>query len=178
MRTTVTDVWGARWTVRAREVRGTGTAPPRSGPDADRMRRRLEAALGQHPAPLGSEVPTDIWEPAAPISDPVDAELSAFRRGEGRPGTDLWALGRSGSLLRTGLAHLRTPRTGTWEVELLASGRFRRWARWQVHGAEAAAEAVPTVAADLAAGRVPQPDGGTLIEVVDHRPPIRSQPVA
>ncbi|MGY1754794.1 hypothetical protein [Blastococcus sp. SYSU D01042] len=178
MRTTVTDVWGARWTVRAREVRGTGTVPPRAGPDVDRMRRRLDAALGQHPAPLGPEVPTDIREPAAPVSDPVDAELSAFRRGEGRPGTRLWALGRTGWLLRMAVAHLRTPRSGTWEVELLARGRFRRWARWQVRGEEAAARALTTVAADLTAGRVPQPDGGTLVEVVDHRPPFRPQQVA
>ena len=44
MRQTVTDQWGAGWKVRARHVRGAGTAPPRPGPDADRMRRRLDAA--------------------------------------------------------------------------------------------------------------------------------------
>lgn len=177
MRTTVTDVWGARWTVRAREVRGTGTPPPRNGPDADRMRRRFEAALGPYPAPLESWVSTDIWESAAPISDPVDRELAAFRRGEGRPGTSLWALGRTGWLLRTALAHLRTPRSGTWEVELVERGRFRHWFRWQLQGEEAAARALTSIAADVAAARVPRPDGGTLVEVVDHRPPYRPQPV-
>ncbi len=177
MRTTVSDAWGARWSVRAREVRGAGTAPPRPGPDADRVRRRLVEALGQHPAPLGPGVPTDVRMPAAPISDPVDAELAEFRRGHGRPGTDLWALGRSGSLVRAGLAHLRTPRSGVWEVELVARGRFRRWARWQLFGGEAAARALTTVADDLAAGRVPEPDGARLVEVVDHRPPFRAQPV-
>lgn len=178
MQQTVTDQWGAGWKVRARHVRGTGTAPPRPGPDADRMRRRLEAALGRYPAPLVASATTDVREAAAPISDPVDAELAEFRRQWHRPGTTLWVAFTGGpALVREGLARRRTHRSGTWEVELLARGRFRRWARWQVSGDQAAARVLATVTADVAAGRVPNPAGATLVEVVDHRPPNRGHPV-
>ena len=178
MRQAVTDRWGAGWKVRARHVRGAGTAPPRPGPDADRMRRRLEAALGRYPAPLVASATTDVWDASAPISDPVDAELAEFRRQWHRPGTTIWvAADAVAGLLREGLARLRTPRSGTWEIELLARGRFRRWARWQVSGDEAAARVLATVTADVAAGRVPDPAGATLVEVVDHRPPFRGHPV-
>ena len=170
MRQTVTDRWGAGWKVRARHVRGTGTAPPRPGPDADRMRRRLEATLGRYPAPLVASATTDVWEAAAPISDPVDAELARLRD---QPDNTLLVLVGGASLIRDGVARLRTPRSGTWEVELLARGRFRRWARWQVSGEEAAARVLASVTADMAIGRVPDPDGAALVEVVDHRPPFR-----
>lgn len=174
MRQSVTDQWGAGWKVRARRVRGAGKAPPHPGPDADRMRRRLEAALGRYPAPLAASASTDALVAAAPISDPVDAELAAFRRGWHRPGTTGWVAFEAGpALVREGLARLRTPRSGTWEVELLARGRFRRWARWQVVGDEGAGRVLASVTADVAAGRVPDPAGATLVEVVDHRPPCR-----
>ena len=173
MRQTVTDRWGAGWKVRARHVRGAGTAPPRPGPDADRMRRRLEAALGQYPAPLRATVSTDVRVPAAPISDPVDADLARLRD---QPDNTLLVLVGGGSLIRDGLARLRTPRSGTWEIELLARGRFRRWARWQATGEEAAARVLAAVTDDVAAGRVPDPAGATLVEVVDHRPPFRGNP--
>ena len=172
MRQTVTDRWGARWEVRARHVRGTGTAPPRPGPDADRMRRRLEEALERYPALLGATVSTDVRVPAAPISDPVDAELARLRD---QPDNTLLVLVGGGSLIRDGLARLFTPRSGTREIELLARGRFRRWARWQVSGDEAAARVLALVTADMAAGRVPDPEGAALVEVVDHRPPFRGQ---
>jgi len=175
VRQKVTDQWGARWTVRARRVRGAGTAPPRRGPDADRMRRRLDAALARYPAPLAATVPTDVRLPAAPISDPVDAELTRLRH---RPGTTIWVVAEAGpALLRDALARLRAPGAGTWAVELVARGRFRRWATWQVTGAEAAARVLASVTADLGAGRVPDPPGATLVEVVDHRPPVRTHPV-
>ncbi|MGY2130130.1 hypothetical protein [Blastococcus sp. SYSU DS0617] len=174
MRRTVTDQWGAGWRVRARHVRGAGTAPPHPGPDADRLRRRLDAALGRYPGPLTASALTDVREPAAPISDPVDAELAEFRRHWYRPGTTFWVVTEAGpALVRSALARLGTPRSGTWEVELVARGRFRRWARWHATGAEAAARVLASVTADLAAGRVPDPAGGTLVEVVDHRPPVR-----
>ncbi|SDF02300.1 hypothetical protein SAMN05660662_0746 [Blastococcus aurantiacus] len=178
MRQTVTDQWGDGWKARARHVRGAGTTPPRPGPDADRMRRRLEAALERYPAPLVASATTDVRDAAAPISDPVDAELAEFRHQWHRPGTTVWVgLDAGPALLREGLARLRTPRSGTWEVGLVARGRFRRWARWQVSGDEAAVEVLAAVTAAVAAGRVPDPVGATLVEVVDHRPPFRPQPV-
>ena len=174
MRQTVTDQWGAGWKVRARHVRGAGTAAPRPGPDADRMRRRLEAALGRYPAPLVASATTDVRAAAAPISDPVDAELAEFRHQWHRPGTRVWVAVEAGpALVGEGLARLRTPRSGTWEIELLARGRFRRWARWQVSGEDSATRVLATVTADVAAGRVPDPVGAALVEVVDHRPPVR-----
>ncbi|RBY75396.1 hypothetical protein DQ239_17140 [Blastococcus sp. TF02-09] len=170
----MTDQWGAGWKVRARALRGAGTAPPHPGPDADRMLRRLEAALGRYPAPLVASASTDVWEAAAPISDPVDAELAEFRRQWHRPGTTLWVATEAGpGLVRDGLTWLFTPRSGTWEVELVARGRFRRWARWQVSGEEAAERVLATVTSEVAAGRVPVPSGAALVEVVDHRPPPR-----
>jgi hypothetical protein len=180
VRPTVTDPWGAGWKARARarHVRGAGTTPPRPGPDADRMRRRLEAAMGRYPAPLVGSATTDVRGAAAPISDPVDAELAEFRRQWHRPGTTIWAAFDGGpGLVRESLARLRTPRSGTWEIELVARGRFRRWARRQVSGDEAAARVLATVTADVAGGRVPDPAGATLVEVVDHRPPFRGYPV-
>lgn len=171
MRQTVTDQWGAGWKVRARRVRGAGTAPPRPGPHADRMRRQLDAALGRHPAPLVASASTDVRVAAAPISDPVDAELARLRY---RPDGDGLVLAEGPSLIRGALGRLRSPRSGTWEVELVAKGRFRRWARWQVPGAEAAARVLALVAADMATDRIPDPPGATLVEVVDHRPPVRT----
>lgn len=164
MRLTVTDPWGSGWKVRAQYVRGPGTAPPHPGPDADRMRRRLEAALERHPAPPVASATTDVRDPAAPISDPVDAELARLR--DGRP-----------ALPRGVLARLCAPGSGTWEIELIARGRFRRWARWQGHGEQPAAGELAAVAAAVAAGRVPDPAGMALVEVVDHRPPVRAHPV-
>lgn len=177
MRQTVTDQWGAGWKVRALHVRGAGTTPPRPGPDADRMRRRLEAALGRCPAPLVASATTDVRDAAEPVSDPVDAAMAEFRRQWYRPGATVWSAFEGGpALVRGGLARLRTPRSGTWEVELLARGRFRRWARWRVSGEATAARVLATVTADVAAGRVPDPAGATLVEVVDHRPPFRGHP--
>jgi hypothetical protein len=43
-----------------------------------------------------------------------------------------------------------------------------------VPGAEAAARVLAAVAADMATGRIPDPPGATLVEVVDHRPPVRT----
>jgi hypothetical protein len=158
----------------ARHVRGAGTAPPRPGPDAERLHRQLDAALGRHPAPLVASATTDVRDAAAPISDPVDAELARLRH---VADNDLLALGAGVSLVRNGLTRLRRPRSGTWEIELLARGRFRRWARWQVSGDEAAARVLAAVTADVATGRVPDPAGATLVEVVDHRPPFRGHPL-
>ncbi|MBN1093118.1 hypothetical protein JKP75_11475 [Blastococcus sp. TML/M2B] len=189
MRQTVTDPWGSEWWVRARFVRGAGLAPPHPGPDANRLRRRLEEALGRHPAPLVASAPTDVRLPAAPISDPVDAELAALRGEWHRTGSAIWALHEARrSRPRPGaLAQLRAWRSGRWEIELVARGRFRRWARWQGPGEQASrehgsgeqpsAEVLAAVAAAVAAGRVPDPAGVALVEVVDHRPPVRAHPV-
>src|SRR4051812_49190318 len=148
VRETVTDQWGAGWKARARRERGSLTRPPHPGPDADRMRRRLEAALGRYPAGLVSSATTDVRDAAAPVSDPVDRELAEFRRQWHRRGTTLWVAFEAGpGLVRTGWGRLRTPRSGKWEVELIGRGRFRRWARWEVFGNEAAARVLATVTA-------------------------------
>ena len=81
MRRTVTDQWGAGWKVRTRALRGTGTAPPHPGPDADRMLRRLEAALGRYPAPLVASASTDVWE-AAELAEDVAAECGPVAVGD------------------------------------------------------------------------------------------------
>lgn len=179
MRQTVTDPWGSGWRVRVRYVRGAGTAPPYPGPDAHRLRRRLEAALGRYPAPLVASASTDVREAAAPISDPVDAELAAFRSQWRRSGTTVGVAVHSGpALLRGGLAWLRTSRSGIWEIDLAARGRFRRWVRWQGSGEPPAAGVLAAVAAAVASGRVPDPAGMALVEVVDHRPPFRGRPAS
>ncbi len=178
MRQTVTDPWGSGWKARARYVRGPGTAPPHPGPDADRMRRRLEAALGRYPAPLVASATTDVRDPAAPISDPVDAELAGLRGRWHRTGSAIWVSAEARPALPRGvLARPRAPGAGTWEIELTARGRFRRWARWQGPGEQPAAGVLAAVAEAVAAGRVPDPAGMALVEVVDHRPPLRAHPV-
>jgi hypothetical protein len=73
-------------------------------------------------------------------------------------------------LVRDAVEDLRTPRSDTWQVELIARGRIRRWARWEMTGAEAAEQAVATVGSGVRAGRVPEPWGATLVDVVDQRP--------
>ncbi len=177
MRQTVTDVRGARWTVRARHVRGAGTPAPDAGPRTEALRVRLVNALAREPVPLPGPGNADVRLPSHPLSDPVDAALAHIRRDVQRPGTALAVAVGAASSARPFLDRLRTPRSGTWEVELVARGRFRRWARWTVSGSEAAARVVAVVRDELAAGRVPEPPGATLVEVVDHRPPVRWQPV-
>ena len=63
----------------------------------------------------------------------------------------------------------------------MARGRIRRWARWQITGAAAAAQAASTVTTGLGNGHVPQPWGAILVDVVDvvdQRPAYRPGPVA
>ena len=127
-------------------------------------------ARGRDAAPLVASATADIREAAAPISDPGDAELARLRH---RTDNFLLVLAEGASLIGGALARLRDPRSGTWRGELVARGRFRRWARWQVPGEQAAAAVLATVTADVTAGRVPDPVGAALVEVVDHRPPAR-----
>jgi len=174
----VTDAWGARWTVRARQLRGTGTPPPLPGPEEESLRRRLTAALSRLPPPATAARPGDWRLPADTADVERELVLAEFRDTPMRQGTAPWAVGHAVRLVGEAIAHLRTPKSGTWEVELVARGRIRRWGRWQITGAEAAAQTVTTVVTAVAAGRVPEPWGAVLVDVVDQRPPYRPQPVA
>ena len=175
--TVVTDASGVRWAVRSRPLRGTGTPAPRPGPEEESLRRRLAGALARFPAPDLAPPPGDWQLPA----DTADVEMSAtwaeFHRTPWWPGSDPWAVVQFVRLLRETVAHLRTPRSETWEVELIARGRIRRWARWQITGAEAARQVVATVTSEVRAGRIPEPWGATLVDVVDQRPLPRPRPV-
>ncbi|WP_142025059.1 hypothetical protein [Blastococcus colisei] len=174
----MTDGFGVRWTVRARQLRGTGTPPPRPGPEEESLRRRLTAALSRLPAPAVAGGTGDWRLPADTADVEMQATFAEFRDTPMRQGTAPWAVGHAVRLVGEAIAHLRTPRSETWEVELVARGRIRRWARWQITGADAAAQALATVAAGVGAGRVPEPWAATLVDVVDQRPPYRPQPVA
>lgn len=177
MRRTVIDGWGVRWTVRARQLRGTGTPPPRPGPEEESLRRRLTAALSRVPAPAVTQGTGDWWLPADTADVDMQVALSEFWDTPMRQGTAPWAVGHAVRLVGEAIAHLRTPRSDTWEVELVARDRIRRWARWQITGTDAAAQAVATVVAGVRSGRVPDPWAATLVDVVDQRPPYRSRPV-
>jgi hypothetical protein len=74
------------------------------------------------------------------------------------------------SLILDLVGHLRTPWSDVWQVEALARGRIRRWARWEVDGTDAAHRAIASVSAALEAGRIPEREGAVLVEVVDQRP--------
>jgi len=178
VRRTVTDVRGVRWTLRGRQLRGAGTPLPRAGPEEESLRRRLAAALSRLPATASAPVPRNWYLPADTADIEMQATVAAFRDSPMRTGSAPWAVGQAIRLVGEAVAHLRTPRSELWQIELLARGRIRRWARWQVTGADGAAQAVATIAADVAAGRVPEPWGTTLVDVVDQRPPYRPQPVA
>jgi hypothetical protein len=80
-------------------------------------------------------------------------------------------------LVHDTVEHLRTPRSDIWQVELIARGRIRRWARWEITGADAAEQAAATVASGVRAGQVPEPWGATLVDVVDQRPLYPPWPV-
>lgn len=169
-KTAVRDAWGARWSVRARQLRGGGTEHPRPGPEEESLRRRLATALSPQPAGAGAVGAADWWHP----TDTADVEKAAvfaqYRDTPMREGTAPWAVGHFVRLVGDAIDHLRTPLSETWEVELIAGGRIRRWARWQIAGAEAAAQAMHTVASAVRAGTVPDPWGATLVDVVDQRP--------
>ena len=178
MRRAVTDAWGVRWTVRMRQLRGAGTPPPAPGPEEEALRRRLAAALSRLPSPATS-FPAGDWRLPADTADiEIQAAFAAYRDSPMRLGTAPWVVGHAVRLVAEAITHLRTPKSDTWEIEVVARGRIRRWARWQITGAEPATQVVGTIVAGIGAGRVPEPWGATLVDVVDQRPPYRPQPVA
>lgn len=170
-KTAVTDAWGVRWTVQARQLRGAGTPPPRPGAEEESLRRRLTGALSRSPAaptvvlrPVGWELPADTAEVE------LAATRAEFHQTRLPATSDAWAVAELVRLVRDAVGHLRTPRSDIWQVELIARGRIRRWARWEITGAEAAEQVVATVVSGVRAGRVPEPWGATLVDVVDQRP--------
>lgn len=173
----VTDAWGVRWKVRARQLRGAGTPPPRPGPEEESLCRRLAGALASHPVPHTAPVSADRMLPADTADLEMHATLAEFRRDPMTTSPEVWAVGQFVRLVRDAVEHLRTPMSDRWQVEVIARGRIRRWARWEISGAHAAEQAVVTVASGVSAGRVPEPWGATLVDVVDQRPPYRPRPV-
>lgn len=168
-RTTVRDHEGTSWRVRTRRGR---VLHDRTRPDPGRdaaLRHLLGGMLSPWPVPAG--------HPALAVTEPATeqrrhqagaADGSAFRVTLAQ--APWWAL-----YLPSGTRVRGSTRSGVcWLVELQAGGRLRRGATWQVTGGrEAAGRAASvgaTVAADVAAGRVPEPRAATLVDVVDRRP--------
>lgn len=169
----VRDAQGARWSVRARQLGSTETAAPLSEPEHDSLRRRLAAALSPHPAMVAGPirgVPVAWRTPG----DSADIELwkarTAYRDLTYGSGGVMWAIV---DLVRDAVDQLRTPPTDTWLLEVVARGRIRRWARWEVQGREAAERTAVAVAAALTNGRVPEPADARLVDVIDQRPADR-----
>jgi hypothetical protein len=174
----VTDAWGVRWKVRARQLRGGGTPPPRPGPEEESLRRRLAGAMARHPAPAPAPGSAGWMLPGDTADVEMYATLAELRRDPMTTPTNVWAVVQFVRLVRDAVEHLRTPMSDRWQVEVIARGRIRRWARWEITGADAAEQAVVTVASGVSDGRVPEPWGATLVDVVDQRPPYRLRPVA
>ncbi|MFD2094238.1 hypothetical protein [Blastococcus deserti] len=180
----MTDASGVRWTVRLRRLRGAGTPPPLPGPEVESLRRRLAGVLARRPVPTADRRPggPSPWPLPGDTADvEMRATLAEFHRDPMRTSTEVWALRQLVRMLREAVDHVRTPPSDTWQVELVARGRIRRWARWEVTGQEAATQTAATVAAGVRDGRVPEPWGATLVDVVDQRPlplPLPRRPVA
>ena len=105
--------------------------------------------------------------------DTSDLAMRATRAEFGDPqpiDSGWWVLGQLPRLIGNEARHLRTPWSDTWQLEALARGRIRRWARWEVEGVAATGQAATAVAAALEGGQVPLPDGAVLVDVVDQRP--------
>jgi hypothetical protein len=176
----VEDGHGTRWSVRTRRLRGHGgsSAGPATEPDA--WGSQLEDALSPLPARRTDQRTGSPDQLLAP--DASDRALAAVRGEIGAPGLHhagaFEILAAAGHLVADAVRHLRTPLSNRWRVELAARGRIRRWAHWEIAGAESAARAAVAVANDMRAGRVPAPVGALLVEVVDQRPLRWSWPVA
>jgi hypothetical protein len=147
-----------------------GTPPPRPGPEEESLRRRLAGALARFPVP-GVAPPAADWElPADTAELDLAGTRAEFLQSRWYAGSEAWAVAEFVRLAREAVDQLRTPRSDTWEVELVARRRIRRWARWEITGAEAAEQVVATVLSGVRAGRVPEPWGAILVDVVDQRP--------
>jgi hypothetical protein len=173
----VRDAMGVRWKVRARQLRRGESSRPWSGPEEDSLRRRLVGVLAPHPLvvldPLRG-VPGG-WRTPGDSADVALRETRAEFGDHRDVGSSWWAVAQLFRMVRDALDHLSTPWSDTWRLEAVACGRIRRWAIWEIDGAEATEPAVAAVAAALGAGVVPQPTGAVLVEVVDQRPPLRSR---
>ena len=173
----VRDAMGVRWKVRARQLRRGESSRPWSGPEEDSLRRRLVGVLAPHPLvvldPLRG-VPGG-WRTPGDSADVALRETWAEFDDHRDFGSGGWAVTQLFRMVRDAVEYLSTPWSDTWRLEAVARGRIRRWALWEIEGAEATERAVTAVAAALGAGVVPQPTGAVLVEVVDQRPPMRSR---
>ena len=170
----VRDAQGARWSVRARRLRRGEASGPLLVPEAESLRRQLTALLAPGPVPVhdpSRRVP-GAWRTPGDTSDVAMQETRAVFGDPRAFDSGWWALGQLPRLVQDAVRHLRTPWSDTWQLEATASGRIRRWARWEVDGAEATVRAAATVAAALRAGQAPQPSGAVLVDVVDQRPAV------
>ena len=169
----VQDAYGTRWSVRARQLRSTEIAAPGSDPEHASLRRRLAATLSPHPAVVvdpfrgapgawrtpGDSADVELREARAAYRNPIYGSTGAIRAI-----VDLIAF------VRGEVDHVRTPLTDTWLLEVMARGRIRRWARWELQGAETVERTAVAVAAALASDRVPELPDARLVDVVDQRP--------
>ena len=156
------DCWGVRWTVRATYDRYLSLDS-----DDDRRKREpeLRSWLGPALAPQPGRlpvVPVPAWAPSC------DADYYRFVHAA----TALIGLSGPGGVIRAilhGVRLLRQPTAAAWTVVLQARGRIRRGATWRA-GSRAEAESVLEIVAEaVSLGRIPQPAGTLLIDVVDER---------
>lgn len=162
----VEDPVGLRWKVRAGEVDVPDARPPR---DAGEMHRLLAGALA--PVPLEAGEPPRAW---TADDDGIEAR-TAMRSAAASLSVDTATPLRSLVRVARALARLRTsaqadPSARHQAVVLEARGRIRRSATWLVEDPEEAAHLAASVAADVRAGRLPDPPGAMLVRVLDHRP--------
>lgn len=173
----VRDGAGVRWKVRARRLRRGESSRPRPGPEEDSLHRRLAGVMA--PRPLVIPDPfrglPGAWRMPGDRADIAMHEVRAELQDARSAGSSVWAVVELLRLIRDGLDHRATPWSDSWRLEAVARGRIRRWAIWEVEGAQAAERAVATVAAALEASVVPEPPGAVLVEVVDQRPPDRTR---
>ena len=170
----VRDALGVRWSVRARRLRRGEASRPMVGPEEESLRRQLATLLAPHPVPVHDPlrgVPGGWRTPG----DTSDIALRETRAEFGDPpaiGSGWWALGQLPRLIGDAVGHLRTPWSDTWQLEATARGRIRRWARWEVEGAEATVQAAarwrPRCGPDRSRSRAAR----CSVDVVDQRPAV------
>lgn len=168
--TVADDPWGTRWTVPPCRLGDLTYADPA---DPHRtslpvLRHWLAGMLAPHPMP-GCAPPS--WGSGGPGHDPsLGVMADALSATSGVGPSELVRLVRA---LGPAVRFLATPRpaAGLPCVALVARGRIRRWGIWQLTGEEEeAASVVAAVATDVRDGRVPDPRGAVLVDVVDQRP--------
>ncbi|MCW2700352.1 MAG: hypothetical protein JWQ45_1887 [Blastococcus sp.] len=173
-KTLVRDADGLRWSVRARRLRLDERCRPWPGPEQESLHRRLAGVLAPRPLVLPDPLRGRPGGRLTP-GDTADVAMQDVRAefgGDGHTGLDLSALADLARLVHEAVSHLRAPWSDTWQLEAAARGRIRRWARWEVEGREATERAIAAVSAALATGRVPEPLGAVLVDVVDQRPAV------